>query len=94
VKETAYQLGFRSRPHFSTWFRRQQGSAPRASQRQISGWGIPCFVAKKRHDVHKRCVRLSRFVSRLDEHDEAPLFFPSVKHIFLTSRRKLAYRLL
>jgi AraC-like DNA-binding protein len=29
VKETAYELGFSSLPHFSAWFRRNQGVSPR-----------------------------------------------------------------
>lgn len=32
VKETAYELGFNSLPHFSAWFRGQQGVSPRAFQ--------------------------------------------------------------
>lgn len=33
VKEVAFQLGFASSPHFSAWFRRQQGSTPTAFQK-------------------------------------------------------------
>lgn len=33
AKETAYELGFRSLPHFSAWFHRQQGVSPRAFQK-------------------------------------------------------------
>ena len=33
VKETAYELGFNSLPHFSAWFHRQQGVSPRAFQK-------------------------------------------------------------
>jgi len=36
VKETAYELGFHSLPHFSAWFRRQQGISPRAFQKGMS----------------------------------------------------------
>lgn len=32
VKETAYELGFNSLPHFSAWFRRKQGLSPRVFQ--------------------------------------------------------------
>jgi len=34
VKETAYELGFSSLPHFSAWFRRKEGVSPRAYQKQ------------------------------------------------------------
>jgi len=34
VKETAYELGFRSLPHFSAWFRQRQGVSPRAYQKR------------------------------------------------------------
>jgi len=37
VKEIAFQLGFASLPHFSSWFRRKHGLSPRALRKKGSG---------------------------------------------------------